>query len=120
MWLTSVLTTSLKLKKKICSKAVKESNDNIQNEQTYNLHNFKLKCQSSVISGKFLENVAESHENLQSYSSFVVAGNLNESEISQIQLPLKCNSMFTMKTQTHYAFLNAAVSKHKSCKKNLE
>lgn len=66
-----------------------------------------------VISGKFLENLAESHENLQSYSSFVAAENLNESEISQIQLSLKCNSMFTMKTQTHYAFLNAAVSKQK-------
>lgn len=76
-------------------------------------HNFKSKCQSSAISGKFLENISESRKNLQSYSSFVVAGNLNGSEISQIQLPLKCNSMFTMKTQTHYAFLNAAVSKQK-------
>lgn len=82
-------------------------------QKRYNSHNFKLKYQCSVISGKFLENISKSHENLQSYSSFVVARNLNKSEISQIQLPLKCNSMFTMKTQTHYAFLNAAVSKQK-------
>lgn len=82
-------------------------------QKSYNSHNFKLKCQSSVISGKFLKNISESHKNLQSYSSFIAAGNLNESEIPQIQLPLKCNSMFTMKTQTHYAFLNAAVSKQK-------
>lgn len=53
-------------------------------QKRHNPHSFKSKCQSSVASGKLLENISESHENLQSYSSFVVAGNLNESEISQI------------------------------------
>lgn len=73
-----------------CSKAAKELNDKIPSkiQKMQNSYNFKSKWLSSVTSGKLLENVSESHKNLQSHSILLVVRNLNESEI-RIQHPLK-------------------------------